>query len=198
MASDFDLNEQFPLDRALTKKVAEQLGIKYPNYPGTNVPVVYTVDFMVLEVKDGATRIRGFDIKSEDGLEEENENRNLEIHRVALEAMDIEHVLVAKGQYPEQLSNNLYIIRNEHPIFIKESELEFFKHLQKKAIKAITALSPGASILEAANRLDEHLQIPTGHAMRAFTQLIANRTIALNLEKLPFQDVLLGDIKVQL
>lgn len=192
----YDLNEQFPLSRELTQKIAEKIGIKYPCYPGTNVPVVYSVDFMILEQTSSGFRCRAFDVKSNDGLEDESEIRNLEMHRVTLEAMDIEHVLVAPDTYPEQYSANLYIIRNEHPEFIKPSEAEKFVTLRGKALKAVSALPGSMSILDAANRLDNHLQIPTGQSMRAFTQLIACRAMSLNLEEKPFREVLLGDIRV--
>ncbi len=42
-----DIREQFPLDRQITQRIADQLGIRHPRDTGTQVPLVMTTDLLV-------------------------------------------------------------------------------------------------------------------------------------------------------
>lgn len=66
-----EIYEQFaiPLEESLF--LAEQLGVKHPIYPGTNVPIIQTIDFMcdMLDLDTGETYRAAFPVKQpEDAL----------------------------------------------------------------------------------------------------------------------------------
>ena len=67
-----DIREQYPLDREITQTIAQELKIRHPHYPGTHVPTVMTVDFLLTVVQNGeelsrALPDRPFDIAFWDG-----------------------------------------------------------------------------------------------------------------------------------
>jgi hypothetical protein len=102
-----DINEQYPLDRDLTQDVARKLGIRHPCYPGTHVPTVMTVDFMVTLMRDGKQATEVFNAKSEGDTEDERQMEKLEIARTALALMDIPHHIVLDTMLPKQKVKNL-------------------------------------------------------------------------------------------
>jgi hypothetical protein len=57
------IREQFPLPRDKTLEVAMQLGERHPYYPGTHVPAVMTVDFMVTKRINGTDVTEAFNVK---------------------------------------------------------------------------------------------------------------------------------------
>lgn len=86
-----DIREQYPLERKLTLDVAAEIGAPHPYYPGTHVPTVMTVDFMVTRVKDGRRYMQAFNVKSAEEAEDERSLAKLEVQREALERQGIEH-----------------------------------------------------------------------------------------------------------
>jgi hypothetical protein len=47
-----DIREQFPLDRAITRRIAEELGIRHPTNRTTKTPLVMTTNFLVDLTRD--------------------------------------------------------------------------------------------------------------------------------------------------
>ncbi|TWA66471.1 TnsA endonuclease-like protein [Azospirillum brasilense] len=48
-----DIREQFPLDRATTRRIADEMGVRHPTGSATKVHVVMTTDLVVDVVRDG-------------------------------------------------------------------------------------------------------------------------------------------------
>ena len=65
-----DIREQFPLDRDITQDVARIAGFRHPFYPGTDVPTVMTVDFMVTRLRDGLQVQEAFNAKRSEEAED--------------------------------------------------------------------------------------------------------------------------------
>ncbi|AUS43381.1 hypothetical protein CYD94_15200 [Ralstonia solanacearum] len=75
-----DIREQFPLfPQEETVRLAEELGISHPRYPGTSTPIVVTTDFLLtIRRLDGKVEHRAYSIKSSSELEGRKRKRVLE------------------------------------------------------------------------------------------------------------------------
>jgi hypothetical protein len=66
-----DIREQFPMDRAVTCRIAESLNIRYPSDTATKTPLVMTTDFFVDLLRDGKTCQEACYVKPDSDLREE-------------------------------------------------------------------------------------------------------------------------------
>jgi hypothetical protein len=54
-----DIREQFPLDRDITRRIADDLGVIHPRDVGSGTPLVMTTDFLVDTIHDGRMMATG-------------------------------------------------------------------------------------------------------------------------------------------
>jgi len=116
-----DIREQFPLERALTQDIARSLGIAHPYYPGTDVPTVMTLDFLVTLESDNETTLVAFNAKTATEAEDERSMLKLEIQREYFDQLGIEHHIVFDCDIPPNNVANISDIR-EAPL--RPDELE--------------------------------------------------------------------------
>ena len=64
-----DIREQFPLDRDITPRIAEQLGVEHPRDVKTRTPLVMTTDFLVDMVRDGRQVLLALAVKPAEELD---------------------------------------------------------------------------------------------------------------------------------
>lgn len=110
-----DIREQFPLERELTLAVAESLDIRHPYYPGTHVPTVMTIDFLVTRRRNGEEFIEAFNAKVAEEAEDQNSLQKLEIQREACHLLDFEHHTILDSQIPKQVASNISWVRDALP-----------------------------------------------------------------------------------
>ena len=106
-----DINEQFPLPRKLTLEIASLLGIKHPYYPGTHVPTVMTVDFLVTFEINGGANLEAYDCKMTKDAEDERAIEKLAITQRYFAGMDVPHRLIFDTEIPAQKVRNIEWIR---------------------------------------------------------------------------------------
>ncbi|SFU26331.1 TnsA endonuclease N-terminal domain-containing protein [Paraburkholderia aspalathi] len=105
------IREEFPLDRELTLEIAADLGIAHPYYPGTKVPTVMTVDFLVDFHDNDQKRLEAWDCKRTEDSEDPRQIEKLQIARTYFGGMDIPHRLVFHSELPMQKIRNIEWIR---------------------------------------------------------------------------------------
>lgn len=110
-----DIREQFPLDRALTQELAALLEIRHPFYPGTHVPTVMTVDFMVTRIRHGRRTLEAVNAKPASQAQDLRALEKLEIQRGYFEGMQIPHHLVFDTLLPATKVRNIEWIRDSAP-----------------------------------------------------------------------------------
>jgi hypothetical protein len=110
-----DIREQYPLSRQLTQAFADSLGIRHPCYPGTKVPTVMTVDFLVTRLRYGEKVHEAFNAKTTEEAEDENSLLKLEIQREVCAQLEYEHHLIFDSQISKQIATNIAWIRNALP-----------------------------------------------------------------------------------
>jgi len=118
-----DIREQFPLDRALTLEIAATNQLRHPYYPGTHVPTVMTVDFLVTCEINGEKFLQVYDCKRAEDSENENALQKLEIQRQYFDGIGAAYNLVLHSKLPKTKVQNLEWIRSA---LLKPEEQEPF------------------------------------------------------------------------
>lgn len=178
-----DIREQYPLDREITQELARELRIKHPHYPGTQVPSVMTVDFLVTKIgTDGPYHV-GLNAKRDEEAEDPRSLEKLEIQRSYFELMEYQHHLVYHSQIPKQKVSNIDWIRSA---LVKDGEVEarpgFFDALTLRMSAEIgTNLDTKQLLKEYCAGFDGRHGVETGTGLRVARMLMEDRTIGVDL-----------------
>lgn len=180
-----DIREQYPLDRALTQTVAQELRIAHPFYPGTHVPTVMTVDFLLTVVADGEKRFVALNAKRDEEAEDARSLEKLEIQRSYFEKLRTPHHLVYHSQIPKLKVRNIDWIRGAL-LKPRESELHpgYFKGLCAR-MNAELASAPDSvlamTLLAYCTEFDERHGLRAGTGVRVARMLMAERSLMPDL-----------------
>jgi hypothetical protein len=179
-----DIREQYPLERELTQDMARTLGIRHPCYPGTHVPTVMTVDFVVTFQRGADTVIEAFDAKRDEEAEDERSILKLELQRATMEAHEVPHHLVFHSQLPPQKVRNIGWIRDA---LVKDGELEpqpgFFASLSSRMSSELASGHiPDASLSTYCADFDARHGLEQGSGLRAARLLLNERVLKCNLD----------------
>lgn len=173
-----DIREQYPLDRDLTQACADSLNIKHPCYPGTHVPTVMTVDFMVTRVRHGKEVVEAFNAKTADEAEDQNSLRKLEIQREACAQMDLQHHLIFDTKIPKQIASNISWIRNALPR-PEEADLppQRVEDLCARMEVELGRAAPNQTLQSYCAGFDTYFGLPKGMGLRIARILLHKRIL---------------------
>ncbi|MCY8235380.1 TnsA endonuclease N-terminal domain-containing protein [Priestia endophytica] len=134
--SDFivDIREQFPLlplDETIV--IADELGVKHPNDPKTDVPIVMTTDFLLTIDKGQGTFEVARTIKMKDELLKERVLEKFEIEREYWQRRDIDWGIVTKEEIPKTMARNISYIHDYHNI----QDYDAFREMSAQHIEEI-------------------------------------------------------------
>ena len=177
-----DIREQYPFDRDLTQEVARSLGIRHPAYPGTNVPTVMTVDFMVTRIRDGQTLHEAYNAKRTEEAEDARSLEKLEIQRAVSALLEQPHHLVFHSDIPEQRIKNLEWIRES---VVRPSEGEpspgFWSEMTARLASSLSLADQTLSLAEFASDFDAMHGVQAGTGLRAARILMFQRVVSADL-----------------
>ena len=178
-----DIREQYPLDRGLTQTVASELKIRHPFYPGTQVPTVMTVDFLVTVVKDGAEHFMALNAKRDEESQDEVSLHKLEIQRTYFERLDTPHHLIYHSQIPQQKVKNLAWIRDA---LVKEGEIEpsegYYAALASRMGHELYApVDTNATLADYCQAFDARHGLERGAGLRVARMLMQERALMVDL-----------------
>lgn len=174
--SIIDIREQFPLlTQAETQAIASSLNYRHPKYPGTQVPVVMTTDFLITFLDSaGEARLAARSVKYRKEFEDADlggQNRmaeKLEIEAKYWAARKVEWKLVFHENLSRTKIANLVVLRtyaNIHPSLPTDkninSLLEFIEgcNTEQLPLKALLQKASRAIFIEymGVKRLFHHL-----------------------------------------
>jgi hypothetical protein len=178
-----DIREQFPLfDRSFTQQVARELKVAHPYYPGTHVPVVMTVDFMVTRVVDGKEVQEAFDAKDAGALNDLNTLNKLEITREALCLMEVRHHLVLDTSIPRTRIDNIEWIQSAS---VRQNEKlpreNYFEELKANMEGSLRSYRGNLTLGEYCRQFEDGLGLPRGTGLRVAKLLMLDRTLVPDL-----------------
>lgn len=177
-----DVREQYPLPRDVTQEVAQQLRIAHQYYPGTHVPYVMTLDFLVTYVRDGKERLQAFSVKTAADLEKPPELELLELARSTCHGMDIDHHIIASERLPAVKVKNLGWIRDAQ---LDEDATEpfpgFYDDHMSRMTQDIAARRSSESLVDYCTAYDRRYGVEPGTGLRVARMLMATRVLRFDL-----------------
>jgi hypothetical protein len=182
--SVIDIREQYPLDRELTQTIAQELKIRHPHYPGTHVPTVMTVDFLLTVVQNGEETFIAVNAKRDEEAEDATSLEKLEIQRTYFEQLGYPHHLMYHSQLPRQKVKNLEWIRDAQ---LKDGESEpregYFAALCFRMRAELGApINTETPLAMYCQSFDERHGLEPGAGLRVARMLIQERSLMVNLE----------------
>ena len=178
-----EYRDQQPMDRAVTLGIAAQLGIRHPLYPGTNTPVVMTLDAVVHERgPDGCILATAYDVKPHEALRDERTLEKLSIHRAYCAQVGMPHVLFTEQSLPGHSLQNLDNIRKSCP---KQDEVlavpNLFDSHRRWMVSELAEGADDGSILEYCRSYAVRFNIAVAQALRLFQYLVWTHCVRIDL-----------------
>jgi hypothetical protein len=179
-----DIREQFPLPREATLAVAEKAQLRHPYYPGSSIPTVMTVDFLVTKDIAGKKTLVAFNAKRTEEAEEIASLEKLEIQRRALAAIGVEHHLVYHSDIPLTKIANIKWMRSgviqdtaakeEFDDYWEQTLHTFEEYFQRHG-------NCSGALNDFCAQFDELYGHKPGSGLRAARALMYQRVIAVDL-----------------
>lgn len=180
-----DLREQFPLDRAVTRALAKQMGIKHPRDNRTETDIVMTTDFLV-DLRAGS-RVRrvALSVKIAAELDKARVIEKQELERRYWQRENVEWYLVTDRDLPKQRIDSLRWLHEmrslehfeqPHPDYWNDRCSQFLAQFQRVR---------GGLIREFLSHLENTCQFKPGEGLTVLRHLAANRLLGLDLDR-PF------------
>lgn len=177
-----DIREQYPLDRDITREIAKSLGIRHPAYPGTHVPTVMTLDFLVTKVVNGSEAFEAFSVKTSQDLEDVATVEKLEIERSSCEALGIPFRLLVKELLPGHKARTLEWIEDGE---LKELEAEpwedFYADHMTRMLQDIPMRRYDGPLSEYCIDYDRRNSLEAGTGLRIARMLLSQRALSIDL-----------------
>ena len=180
----WDIREQYPLDRTRTLLIADQIGVRHPIYPKTNIPTVMTTDFLVTFRRGSRKWEVAIAAKYIKDAEKPRVRKKLEIEQYYWTSLPtpVRHFIITEEQVFIPYVENLQIMRPYR-------SLESLYPLSSRDIKAIARLlKPDIlrrkrSLADACALVDSRLGYRVGTCLKVCRYLIANKEWPVDLTK---------------
>lgn len=178
-----DIREQYPLERAETLSLAAQRAIKHPMYPGTKVPVVMTVDFLVELNREGQRELHAFSCKRTEDTIPSRMVELLELERAYFDDLGIAHHLVFHSTIPQKQVKNIVWIRGAHLDNTNgESPDDFHEHAQR-VIDELGRHARSCSLEEYCANYDMRSGAQAGTGLRVVRALLWRRRLTTDFNQ---------------
>jgi hypothetical protein len=171
-----DIREQYPIDREITTKIAEDINIKHPIDSSTQTPIVMTTDFLITLRHDSKINYIARTIKPEKELNNTRVIEKFEIERVHWEDQGVDWAVVTEKDLPKIIIENIKWLRSSYTL-PDSTDKSFVTILLEK-------LNTGTgTILNHLKELDEVYHLQKGTALALYRHTIANKLVKIDMTK---------------
>ncbi|GGA75370.1 transposase [Neiella marina] len=184
-----DIREQFPLDRALTLQISQQLGIAHPN--SHNVDQYMSSDFVVDADEKGRPRIV-IQVKSKDDFSKPRTIEKLEIERSYWREKEVPFFLVTENQVPTTVFENINLLYNHIGSSFDLEELAVYFNLFLKQLYQQDNLR----IVDLCIQLDSAYGHEPGESLYQMKRLLALRYFHFDIS-IPFIKLRCADLTAE-
>lgn len=187
-----DIREQFPLNRELTYKIAEEKGIRHPICTRKESLIVLTTDFFLTVRKGKEIKYIARTIKPSSELEDERIIEKFEIEREYWERKGIDWGVVTEKDIPLKMAHNISWIHKHYyleGIEDKNFVEVFFSYLKKFQ-------NVDQVLIEFFNKFEGEYNLEQGSSINYFKHLIARKLIYvdMNTQKLNMRSLSMGEL----
>lgn len=184
-----DIREQFPLDRAITQRLAEQLGIEHPRDVTTKTPLVMTTDVLIDTGRDGRVVTMARAVKPAEELDKPRVIEKLEIERRYWAEQDVDWGIVTERDIPRTVVRNIAWVHNHaslddrsepHPGYYREKSAALLRELSDR---------PAVTLQQFCERMDGQLAMEAGASLMLVRHLVASKAILCDMAE-PIEDTM--------
>ncbi len=183
-----DIREQFPLDRALTQQIAEDLGIRHPLDPTTKVPLVMTTDLVVDVIVGGRLVTLARTIKPAAELSKPRILEKLEIERRYWLAQNVEWGILTERDVPmTPVSAILWVHQYGYLDNLSQPYPGYFEEKARLVLRELEFQPSGLSLRQFCQDMDDLLDLETGTALFLTRHLLATKRLRCDMRE-PLDD----------
>lgn len=187
-----DIREQFPLDRELTIKIAEEKGIPHSIDNRNNTIIPMTTDFFITLIQNSSRVYLARTVKPCKDLEDPRVIEKFEIEREYWEKKGVNWGIITEEELPEGFVKNIQWVHKSYFLDSEEDELLAIELL--KILKS-NQNSLNTKIIKLCNRFDEEYNADVGTALTYVKYLIARKLISFNMmEKIDIRKLIISEI----
>ncbi len=182
-----DIREQYPLlPVESTQAIARAIGVRYPRYKSTSVPLVMTTDFLLtVKQPNGDLKSIARTIKYQQDLQGKDCTRTLEklaVERRFWMSQGVDWTIVTEELFTPDLVQNLVFLRKHAKLPRALMDVS----LQSEFIEILESIKIYPwSTSEVLRRIGNRLSIPYSEARDIFFNLIWRKIIRLDLSGAP-------------
>jgi hypothetical protein len=170
-----DIREQFPLNRELTIKIAESIGIKHPTDPKTQTPIIMTTDFFITVRRKDEVVYLARTLKHVKELNDDSVIDKFEIERAYWEEQGVSWAIVSEKQINSTTVENIKWI---HKSFFDHEENE--KDLINNLLLELS--QEERTIISVLTQFDDTYKLEHGTALSLFRWLLAKKNIQIDIK----------------
>ncbi len=190
-----DIREAYPLNREDTRRIAKQLGIAHPRYPGTRIDIVMTTDLLLTRPGDPAVYI-ALAVKPAALLADSRVMEKLAIERVYWLERGVTFFVVTEKELPQVILENFERIRfamnlSLHPDF----SVAQARDLQRQLLRYLP-LRRDVTYERFCTEFDGRLHLQTGDTHYLLTNLMGYGVLTVDMNRAWDVRHLMGDIQI--
>lgn len=175
-----DIREQFPLNREVTCRIAEGLGVGHPKDTVTKTPLVMTTDFLVDLSRGGKTCHEACYVKPSSELRKNRVLEKLEIERRFWAEQGIPLRIFTEQEFSPILTKNLQWLRTLS--FNNQSAPSAgFHQEQAEAVLVAIPRFGHLDLRQFCNRMDNELSLEPGSTLALIRYLLSEKTVSVDL-----------------
>lgn len=179
-----DIREQYPLDRAVTRMIANEMGIIHPRDTKTKTDIVMTTDFVIDVIGADNNRFtKALSVKPASALEDKRTLEKQELERRYWQRETINWGIVTDKDLPHVRIGNLRWLHEMYSLDgLKVDHADYWTDKGKRFIGELSRVRSGL-IQDFTRHLEDHFSFAQGDAMTVLRHLAATKQISINLDK---------------
>jgi len=189
-----DIREQFPLDRDITRALAQEMGIEHPKYDDSEVDIVMTTDFLATKGNGTNKTFVAINAKPASKLDDFRTMEKLAIQHAYHTSLGVEHYILTRESFDPMIAKNLDLIRMALP---RPEEImtadEFLKH-EAQLLDAMRYADKRQTLTSFCARHDAVSGCEPGFAFRIAKILMQKRLIHVPLSSTTMDTTALSEL----
>ncbi len=177
-----DIREQFPLDRDITRRIADELGVFHPRDVGSGTPLVMTTDFLVDTVHDGRMVQLARAVKPAEELEKPRVVEKLEIERRYWAQQGVDWGIVTERDISKEMVRNIAWVHSYAVIDHMSQPYDGYYDEKARQVLRELASHPGPTLRQFCADMDLQFSMSTGDCLLLIRHLLATKAIACPMD----------------
>jgi hypothetical protein len=172
-----DIREQFPLDRAMTSEIANELGVRHPVDPASRCLLVQTTDLLISRKTESGSHLLARTVKYSKDLCNRRALEKLEIERVYWTSLGVNWGIVTEREISKTVIRNLEYIREGIDLTtVSQPSPNYYRDLASEVIVRLHMASD-CTVREFCELIDKDLCLPTGETRTILRSLLVTKVI---------------------